>query len=110
MKLFKSNHLMYQVCYFDAVNERYVAYTSRFDINDRITHKGENPLVSIAGSRKFIYNTTEQRRENYEYLMCEKGIRPFTYTDQQWQWHLDEMKEYEHIANCEAHDAWMYEF
>lgn len=83
----------------------------RFNMHERISYRGENPVYHILNLIPSYFNspTQQQRQEKHEISCLEKGIRPFGYPDHLWNEYLSDVRNEEHTALCEAKNEFLYQ-
>lgn len=84
----------------------------RFNLHQRINHRAEYMGAYHIGVcfAPPLDNSHAARLDRYEVTCLEKGLRPWGYPENLWQEYLRDVADEEHIAKCEAKNAWMYEY
>lgn|SRR5574343_1140754 len=88
---------------WDAVNR----YSLDQKINFRSTHSGYH-ILSFNRIDTISLSHSE-RKSNYEFRCLERGVRPFHYTDEQWEEYLSAVRNEEATVRCENRNSWMYQ-
>jgi hypothetical protein len=91
-------------------NETY-SFASGYDLHTRISFRGtvHHHLRNIAGLGNTIPETKEQRYDNYVWRCLEEGIRPYGYSDADWNSYLHEFRLEAHSDRCANAESWRYE-
>jgi hypothetical protein len=99
----KTKTKMHLVSVYNCVDETRKLYTYETNVHNRINHKATS-LYHIKEISK-NYNrikTKEERLEDYEFKCIEQGIKPFHFTNAQWEEVLIDIENEEHYERCLA--------